>query len=58
MAPSRCYIINKKNSMSDNQEKRVLPPIIKPKKNIEVTPLVHQQKKTPRVRVQNYFLQQ
>ncbi|BAZ64671.1 hypothetical protein NIES4105_104040 (plasmid) [Calothrix sp. NIES-4105] len=38
MAPSRCYIINKKNSMSDNQEKRVLPPIIKPKKNIEVTP--------------------
>lgn len=44
--------------MSDNQEKRVLPPIIKPKKNIEVTPLVHQQKKTPRVRVQNYFLQQ
>jgi len=24
--------------MSDNQEKRVLPPIVKPKKNIEVTP--------------------
>ncbi len=24
--------------MSDNQEKRVLPPIVKPKRNIEITP--------------------